>query len=672
MKPGKGKKRLLLALVLVLGLALALVLAPRALRPREQAPDPTAGHGVFDPAPGLLPQLNPQGSGQLPKEETVYATLGWDGRVEDAWVVNAFQLQQDWRILDYGPYLSLTNLSSLAPLEQDQDRVLAQAGAGSFYYQGRLGPVALPWHISLSYTLDGEPVADGSALAGASGWLEVELSFSRDHRVDPVFYDNYALQVTFTLPADRVSRLEAGEATIAAIGGDKTLSYIVFAGAEQAVSLAWAAQVRDFEMAGVAIAGLPLTLDLEQADFNREELSGDLQLLADGILQLDDGAGELSQGAAELDLGAGEISLGAAGLADGVFRLYQGAADLAQGAEQLSHGLDSSKQGAEDLEDGAWELRQGAAELDQAGLLLYEGSRQFQAEMAAAGSSQEQLLAAGQQAEAAQAQVETLTQAYIQAVAGLQTLLGLDQAGLPVDPAQLEQAGQEADQARISLDQASAQAEAALNDLLAASAGYAISQTAEGYAQLDRSLSLLSEGLSEYSLGAAELYQGMDQLYQGLGQLSEGAGELAGGGYELWQGSLELRDGVDELLGGAARLADGAAGLAAGADQLHQGVEQLKEGSGRMRRETRDLDGQLQDRLDELLQRYGGADFTPVSFASPKNQQVTAVQFVFTTEAVSPASPETQPPAGEDEQTLWRIMGEKFSALFEKMRGGTK
>ena len=47
-----------------------------------------------------------------PKEEVVYVNLNGDGSVKDITVVNAFDLDSDGKIIDYGAYESVRNMTT--------------------------------------------------------------------------------------------------------------------------------------------------------------------------------------------------------------------------------------------------------------------------------------------------------------------------------------------------------------------------------------------------------------------------------------------------------------------------------------------------------------------------------------------------------------------------------
>ena len=59
---------------------------------------------------GVLASVN------IPKEEVVYINLNQSGNVENIYVVNVFNSESRGRIVDYGPYTSVSNLTTTAPI----------------------------------------------------------------------------------------------------------------------------------------------------------------------------------------------------------------------------------------------------------------------------------------------------------------------------------------------------------------------------------------------------------------------------------------------------------------------------------------------------------------------------------------------------------------------------
>ena len=170
-----------------------------------------------------------------------------------------------------------------------------------------------------------------------------------------------------------------------------------------------------------------------------------------------------------------------------------------------------------------------------------------------------------------------------------------------------------------------AQQEAALRSMASAL------ETAVGGGQLDQ-LSQLVEGIAQLSGEYGRFHEGLAQYASGLSALAENYGQL--------------ESGANQLAGGAGQLAGGAGELSSGMNQLNASTITLPE---TMKRQIADMTAE-----------FDFPKFDPVSFVSPQNANVEAVQFVMTTAAIEqPETPEPEEP--EQEQTIWDC----FLALFQ-------
>lgn len=249
------------------------------------------------------------------KEEVVYAILDSSGKVEKIEVVNSFCAQD---IVDYGNYTTIKNLTTTDSIEQDGDRITCHTDAEKFYYQGSMENGELPWDIAISYKLDGKECS-ADELAGKDGALEIQIKVTQNKDCDESFWNGYALQASLTLDTALCKNIEANGATIANVGSDKQLSYIILPG--QGADLSIKADVHDFEMEAVSINGMRLSMDF---DFNTGELTDKIKEVQDAIKSLNDGSGELSDGTKTLQSGAKELYDGSVSVNDGATTLNDG------------------------------------------------------------------------------------------------------------------------------------------------------------------------------------------------------------------------------------------------------------------------------------------------------------------------------------------------------------
>ncbi len=265
------------------------------------------------------------------KEEVVYANLSHNGQVEHVYIVNSFFSTGDTQVVDYGEYEKVTNLTTTEPIRVSGDTLTFTAPKGTFYYQGDSAKKELPWRVAVRYTLDGQPY-EGADLAGKSGRLAIRLDITNNPSFDPVYHENFALQLAVTLENQKCRNITAPDATIANAGKSKQLSYIVLPGKEKTFTIT--ADVQDFEMDGILVNGIPLTLNIDEPDTS--ELKDQMFDLRDAIVQLDDGVNGLLDGLKQLGSGTQELSDGAEALRDAARQLNDGAKMLDNGLNQLA------------------------------------------------------------------------------------------------------------------------------------------------------------------------------------------------------------------------------------------------------------------------------------------------------------------------------------------------
>lgn len=608
--------------------------------------------------------------GAGPKDETVYIRTAPDGSVTGIYVVNKFELTGSARIADPGSYASVENLSTTDALSQEDGSVVADVqGTGPFYYQGDLDPAtALPWGVRVSYRLDGEPV-DASALAGASGELQIELAVDGNggdaNLAD--FAGSCVVQAQATFDEERFELTDAGGTTAAHAGGDTVLTAMVLPGEDATFTIT--AQVRDFSYDGWQITAMPLSMaidvsaeasglseqtgELEQATSSLATGSGSLaealSTLSDGAGALDAGAASAADGAARLAGGAASVQGGADELASGARDLASGAASAADGAARLASGIDTVSAGASKLDAQGESLAEAVSSLDEGARGLQQGASRVSggASQLAAGIASAYDGVAGSAGELADAQA-----GYAQAFGDLQAAL---EGG---DVAAAADAAARVDAAARAMAQASgaAGAEQALGGLVGGAQDLAsgAEELTEGASRLAEGTAGLAEGVGAYRAGVGALAGGIDSVAAGASDLNAGAAALAdgasgaaAGAERLAAGAGDVADGAQELEDGTATLADGTDALAVGAAQAHAGSLGLSEGAARLADACAGLDGKVLEQLQRQIDEKLGAGFTPHSFVDPANTEVGRVQFTYVVDGVSepeaPAAPERQP-----------------------------
>lgn len=574
------------------------------------------------------------------KEEVVYASLGHGGAVEGVYVVNQFDVTSAGTLTDHGSYTSVMNLSSTAALSQEGKAVSMPVEAGNFYYQGSLSTKELPWILDITYTLDGQELP-AQQLAGQSGALQIHITTAPNPGVDSVFVDNYMLQLSLTLDAENCVDIVSEGATIANAGKSKVVTHTVMPGKNADILVA--AQVTDFTMSGIEIAGMPYAVSFDLPD--TDEMVDQMSTLADAIAALHDGVGELASGVSELNNGVDKMVSGSADFAGGLNRLNDGSGKFTDGSGQISAALAeiAHKLNNPDAEDS----------IDLDDFVKLPGALRQMAEG-----------------------LKTLSGKMAEMKAGYEAMFGQLDAAIMAIP---DHAIAEADILALFGALGDPAQQAILNQLVES---YAAAQTVKGtYTYVDPATSAsIQMGMGAIIAGLQGMADGVDNTVAGLNLMADEMekelteSDIVGQMEDLATGMQALSDKYAEFHGGLREYTDGVGQLASGYGALHSGLVELHDGTQSLAGGTQDLyagTGELNDataelpdtiqvEIDKLLEDYTGQDFTPVSFTSPQNTDVALVQFVLMTGSIEVESEKSQPQESGEEMGVW----DRFLALF--------
>ncbi len=281
-----------------------------------------------------------------PKEEVVYINLNADGSVKEIVVVNIFELTADGKIIDYGKYQNLRNMTTTDHIGYTDETVTIDAKAGKLYYEGKLDSNVMPWNMAIRYYMDGVEYK-ASDIAGKSGDLKITIHITENENCIGNFFEGFALQASVTLDTKKCTNIHAEGATVANVGSNKQLSYTIFP--NKGANIEITAKVKDFEMNAIAINGIKLSLALNVDNAFVQDMVGELvgavQTLDQGVTDLNNGTKEVYDGTSTLNNKVGE-------LASGVGKLSSGAGDLSSGLSTIT-----SKN--KTLTDGAYSVFKG-------------------------------------------------------------------------------------------------------------------------------------------------------------------------------------------------------------------------------------------------------------------------------------------------------------------------
>lgn len=631
------------------------------------------------------------------KEEVIYIMTDASGKVTDMEAVNIFA---GGDITDYGDYSDVKLLNTTDEIAQNGDKITFSSGADKVYYQGTMKNTVIPWNISVRYFLDGKEYS-AQDIAGKSGALEIRFSVSKNESCKGSFYENYALQASFTLDTDLCKNIVSNGATVANVGSSKQLTYTILPG--KGIDTSIKTDVTDFEMDAVSINGVRLNMSFEVDD---AELMDKVDEIISAIGSIDDGAsevrdgtgklhdatetlcgkvGELNSGVGALASGAGDLYSGLSGitakngqLTGAAYTAYEGlctAASAALNAQLEANGMEPvaltpssysavllgllEKMDADTVYDQAYQaaLQQVTAQVEAQADALYRGYAESQANAiySAYVSSLANDLYAQVAAQAVYAQLVQSGYTDEQANAFLQSPEGQAAVAQAVADMTEEQKAQILNAAVAQLTDE--QKEQILQGAVASLTDEQKTQIREAYIQQmmasDEVTSQITAAVAAVGDAARQVADLKGQLdnygafYQGLLDYTGAVGDAAAGA-----GSLKLN--MDTLYRNTGTLRVSVGELNDAVGKLVGGTETLSDGTSEFAEKTSDMDTQIGDEIDSMTSSVTGGDGETVSFVSDKNSNVDSVQFVIKTAAIEKAEAAASDAVEEAPLNFWQ------------------
>ncbi len=430
------------------------------------------------------------------RDESVYVDMDADGNITS--VVSSVYLGNPSKEDSLTDYTTLTNIKNIAGLDSptvEGQAVTFKADGEDVIYQGNGQGDALPFSISIAYTLDGKRV-QAAELAGQSGHLCITIQVTnREMRTVTVDEEAVDLYVPFTVICmytfDETFSNVTTSGKLTNQAGANTVMGVLMPGLRESLddldnesiqdTLTIETDVRNLSLPEATLIGMVGLVD-------ESDLSGidDVQDLMDGLDEMEDATRKLRDGAKELRDGSQEYTDGTVEFADGARELADGALEAADGGAQLTDGIGQTYDGIDKL----------YKELEKAMGSVGGGSG---GEGGDTGSGGEEAIAGAMEWLQQQQTTDPINAQY---AAFLLTYIQTLQTGL------------------------------------------------EAVAEMQTQMQQLLSGISALRTGVKELYDGAYELAWGLYDLAGGADELADGAVELADGSAELTDGIDELYDG--------------------------------------------------------------------------------------------------------------------------
>ena len=590
------------------------------------------------------------------KEENVYINLKDDGSVEGIYVVNEFDAGNQTTITDYGKYSSVLNLSTNEEIKVNGDMITFNTDDnGMFYYQGNMESTKIPWNIDISYYLDDKEV-QASSLAGKSGKLKIAISIKDNEDMEDTFFDNYLLQMTATFNSEKCKDIVSEQATIANVGDTKQLTYTILAGGNSEFTIE--ADVTDFEMDPITINAVPMNISINDIDVS--DLKDSLIKLRDGVAKIDDGSSDLYSGSKDL-------SNGTKSLLDGTNSLSSGAEKLQNGSKTLKEAMDTLNSNSFSLTNGSKEVLNALNTINSALDSLNEASNQVQ--QLVEGSNK---FASGME-ELAQgntkiynevnpilevvreklAQIKdtnfkeefdsiTNKEDYLNAYNDAKAKLAEnpDDEALKIYIALFDHIIEIANKYDKNVTSAGSQAHekiekeykkiCELDDGIDAQHKEIQELNNKYKNELNPAIEKLPSLLSKLT----ELKTALNTLVNSYATLDSGINSYTGAYEQIVKGYQTLYSGIGDLEKGVESLNTGTKTLYDGTVSLEDGAEELNDGTSEMRDKTKNIDTEIDDKINNMLDEFKNTDYKPESFASSENGEINAVQFVMKTKGI--------------------------------------
>ena len=590
------------------------------------------------------------------KDEVVYVKLNNNGNVDNVYVVNSFDIKNGEKIVDYGRYSNVLNLSTSDKLNYSNGVVDINISDTNkkFYYQGDMKDCEIPWDINIRYTLDGKNISS-EELAGKSGNLEISFDIKKNDTVDEVFFNNYALQISLTLDGDKCSDIIADGGTIASVGNNKTITYIKLAGEEASYTIN--SNVENFEMDSISFNGLNMDMNV---DVNVDDMTSSFDTLVDAIDKLNDGASELKSGVDTYKNGVSTLYTGSSKLLEGVSSYKSGVNSLDKGINTLQSGLNGYKDGVNSLYSNSQKLLEGAKSLNSGVKALESGVSSLNQGV---NNLESGLNTLAYGSSSYKQNVNSYAQSVNQVVSALKSSLTPEQIeALNLDALVSGAQGLASAYENIDLGINNSKVGASSISDGAGSLANNIGTLSQGSNNLYSGIEALSSGSNALLSGINEIEGGASSLKNGSSALVSGINEIEGGASSLKSGSSVLVSGINEIEGGASSLKNGSSTLVSGIDSIGEGVSALSKGTNELNSKTSNLPDEIDDKIDEMVSKYSNSDFNPVSFASEENTNVESVQFAIRTDAIKVKDEEKVEEEKVEEKNMWQL----FTDLFKK------
>lgn len=574
------------------------------------------------------------------KDETVYVNLDSSGNVTNTIVVNSFKTFGNRRILDYGNYTEIKNLTTTAKPKVNHNYIEWELPADreEFYYQGKVQNAQLPWNFAIHYYLDGAEVP-AERLINASGNLKITLDAESNPYADPYFSDNYMAQIEVAFDTEKCKNIFAPDATMMNVGNTKTATYMILPGNSKHYDIT--ASIAEFEMDGITIGIVKMSDGILG---NMDGLKVGMGQVTNGISQLMDGSGQLKNGAVDLASGIGLLNSGAAALSGN-------APVITSGMSDVNHGITTLSDGIGQLGSASTAVRDGLSELDGNSYALSKGLSQIDSGLSELTAPKKTIESGMRELKKSRGQIDTLLSSgdtlkngYGQILTGLETMTAQSDtidnglaalSGANTDLSALSNGAASIKSGADSLADANAKQQALIggllqvinqDDQLKAQLGDTV-ETINALSQgIGNGIGSISAGAEQLQAGAGTAQNGVNSLYGAAMDFGNGAKELSSGARTLYSNMLTLNNGLtdytegvksaDTLYNTADQFGNASLKLIDGAEKLHGGMGEVIDGFDTYAQGVNTLAGNYMTMDNAIYSLQGGASHLQSGFGT--------------------------------------------------------
>lgn len=310
-------------------------------------------------------------------DEAYYATLDYYGNLINGSVVKSYTLNGASSLQDHGTYDEVINLTDgTAPVSQDGGPTFAfneKDAPAHFYFEGKTAAPfeALPWTISVSYTLNGVPTP-AEELAGKTGVVEIIMDAVPNENASAYARNNYTLEATAMFNQDDILSLEAEGAQVQLIGNLRVVLFAVLPG--ETCHRVIRVGADEFSFGGLTLLMAPATLgqleEISKLSQRKDELEEDYRKLSGSLDTLLSSFSAMGSSLRETANGLDELNEARDTISNGKDQLYADGDKVLDDLKKLNGSLNTLPGHLENTDDAVTDVTESLDDVNDAAVRL--------------------------------------------------------------------------------------------------------------------------------------------------------------------------------------------------------------------------------------------------------------------------------------------------------------